>query len=156
MRFKHRAPVIVQNNLYDRHVAALLRAAAAMSFSRNPTNGEEIMQNTNENDAREGRANEMDTLRDLYMSIIDCDQTGANIDDEIGNLFAGLSVADPNSVCWVANFVIDGPRDEDEADFAGEPTLMATWDTLLERLIPWLERRGYEKHGINWQSPGSA
>jgi hypothetical protein len=36
------------------------------------------MQNTNEYNAREGRANinrdEMDTLRDLYMSIIDCDR----------------------------------------------------------------------------------
>jgi hypothetical protein len=115
------------------------------------------MQNTNQNDAREDLANEMDTLRDLYISIVDCDQTGANINDEIGNLLAGLSVADPNSVCRVVNFIVDGRRQvEDEADFTGEPTLMATWDTLLERLSPWLEHRGYEKRGIHWQSPGSA
>ena len=115
------------------------------------------MQNANLNDAREGRANEMDTLRDLYISIVDCDQTGANINDEIGHFLAGLSVADPNSVCRVVNFIVDGRRQvEDEADFTGEPTLMATWDKLLERLIPWLESRGYEKRGIHWQSPGAA
>jgi hypothetical protein len=118
------------------------------------------MQNTNEHNAREGRANidadEMDTLRDLYMSIIDCDQTGPNIYDEIGNLLAALSIADPNSVCWIANFVIDGRQAEDEADFSDESTLTPTWDTLLEHLIPWLERRGYEKNGIHWQAPGSA
>jgi hypothetical protein len=110
-----------------------------------------------QNDAREGRANEMDTLRDLYISIIDCDQTGADINDEIGNLLAGLSVADPNSVCLVANFVVDGRRQvNDEADSTGETTLMPTWDKLLERLIPWLQSRGYQKHGIHWQSPGAA
>jgi hypothetical protein len=116
------------------------------------------MQNTHENDARERRANEMNTLRDLYISIIDCDQTGADINDEIGNLLAGLSIADPNSVCRVANFIVDGRRQvEDEADLTGEPTLMATWDTLLERLIPWLQSRSYQKHGIHWQqSPGAA
>jgi hypothetical protein len=114
------------------------------------------MRNTNENVAREVRADEMETLRDLYMSIIDCDQTGADINDEIGHFLAGLSVADPNSVCRVANFVVDGRHDEDEADFTDEPTLTATWDKLLERLIPWLESRGYEKHGIHWQSPDSA
>jgi hypothetical protein len=113
------------------------------------------MQNTDENNARQDRANEMDTLRDLYFAIIDCDQTGANINDEIGHFLAGLSVADHNSVCRVANFVAESRQAEDEADYTGEPTLIATWDTLLERLIPWLERRGYEKHGIHWQSPGS-
>jgi hypothetical protein len=116
------------------------------------------MQNTNENNAREGRAkinpDEMDKLREIYFSIIDWDQNGANINDEIGHFL--VNVADPGSVCRVANFVVDGRRQvEDEADFTGEPTLMATWNKLLERLIPWLESRGYEKHGIFWQSPGS-
>jgi hypothetical protein len=115
------------------------------------------MQNTHENDAREGRANEMNTLRELYLSIIDWDQNGANINDEIGHFLAGLSVADPNSVCLVANFVVDGRRQvNDEADSTGETTLMPTWDKLLEHLIPWLERRGYEKNGIHWQAPGVA
>jgi hypothetical protein len=87
------------------------------------------MQNTHENDAREGRANEMNTLRELYLSIIDWDQNGANINDEIGHFLAGLSVADPNSVCLVANFVVDGRRQvNDEADSTGETTLMPTWD----------------------------
>jgi hypothetical protein len=66
------------------------------------------MQNTNKNSAPIGRANEMDTLRDLYFSIIDCDQTSADINDEIGHFLTGLSVANNHSVCRVANFIADG------------------------------------------------
>jgi hypothetical protein len=110
----------------------------------------------NVNNSREGRTIEMDILRDLYFSIIDCNRAGGKINDEIERFLAALNVADHDLVCRVANFIAGNSQARDSADSTRESTLPATWDTLLERLIPWLGHHGYEKRGIHWRSPPSA
>jgi hypothetical protein len=119
------------------------------------------MMNIHENDTTENRAeintDEMDTLRDIMMLIVEYGLAGTNIIDEIGHLLEALSVADRKSVCFVANFVASGRQGEAEDDCTeGGATLLPTWDTLLEHLIPWLERRGYEKRGNLWQLSSNA
>ena len=113
------------------------------------------MANIHENDAQKLRAKinakEMEAIRELLFRIIDRGAFGADVTDEIEHFLAALSVADRNSVCRVSNFIADGRQSEVEADCTeGDPKLLLSWDLLLERLIPWLENRGYQKHGIHW------
>jgi hypothetical protein len=115
------------------------------------------MLNINENDTRDVRAttdpDELAKLRDIVIRIIEYGIAGANITDEIGHLLEALSFADHNSVCFVANFITSGREGEAEDDLhEGGSTLLPTWDTALERLIPWLESRGYEKRDHRWHS----